>query len=128
MFRSKDGGVTWQRILFHDENTGAIDLAFEPGNAATIYAALLQTRRPPWNVYPPSKGPGSGLYRSRDGGEHWEALTGHGLPSEELGRMGIAFAPSNPRRIYLIADARSGLISSDESGENLIIRYRDKQI
>jgi photosystem II stability/assembly factor-like uncharacterized protein len=87
VFRSKDGGSTWQRILFHDENTGAIDLAFEPGDTGTIYAALLQTRRPPWNVYPPSKGPGSGLYRSTDGGEHWEPVTGHGLPSEEVGRI-----------------------------------------
>ena len=129
VFRSDDGGTTWQRILFRDENTGAIDLAFEPGNTSTIYAALLQTRRPPWNVYPPSKGPGSGLYRSRDGGEHWEALTGHGLPSEEVGRMGIAFAPSKPRRIYLIADAKAGgLYRSDDSGENWQLMSRDKRI
>ncbi len=129
VFRSNDGGTTWQRILFHDENTGAVDLAFEPGNTSTIYAALLQTRRPPWNVYPPSKGPGSGLYRSRDGGDHWEALTGHGLPSEEVGRMGIAFAPSNPRRIYLIVDAKAGgLYRSDDSGENWQLMSHDKRI
>lgn len=129
VFRSNDGGTTWQRILFHDENTGAIDLAFEPGNTSTIYAALLQTRRPPWNVYPPSKGSGSGLYRSRDGGEHWEALTGHGLPSEEVGRIGIAFAPSNPGRIYLIADAKAGgLYRSDDSGENWQLMSHDKRI
>jgi photosystem II stability/assembly factor-like uncharacterized protein len=108
VFYSKDGGKKWKRVLFHDENTGAIDLAFEPGNPKAIFAALLQTRRPPWNIYPPSKGPGTGLYRSKDGGEHWEQLSGHGLPSEGLGRMGIAFAPSNPRRIYLIADAKDG--------------------
>jgi photosystem II stability/assembly factor-like uncharacterized protein len=119
VFYSKDGGKKWKRVLFHDENTGAIDLAFEPGNPKTIFAALLQTRRPPWNVYPPSKGPGTGLYRSKDGGEHWEQLTGHGLPGEGLGRMGIAFAPSNPRRIYLIADAKEGgLYRSDDGGEN----------
>ncbi len=119
VFYSKDGGKKWKRVLFHDENTGAIDLAFEPGNPKTIFAALLQTRRPPWNIYPPSKGPGTGLYRSKDGGEHWEQLTGHGLPSEGLGRMGITFAPSNPRRIYLIADAKGGgLYRSDDGGEN----------
>jgi photosystem II stability/assembly factor-like uncharacterized protein len=119
VYRSKDGGKNWQRILFHDENTGAIDLAFEPGNPRTIYAALWQTRRPPWNVYPPSSGPGSGLYRSIDGGEHWEQLTGHGLPSDGLGRIGIAFAPSTPRRIYLIVDAKDGgLYRSDDSGQN----------
>ena len=119
VFYSKDGGKKWKRILYRDENTGAIDLAFEPGNPKIIYAALLQTRRPPWNIYPPSKGPGTGLYRSKDGGEHWDHLTGHGLPSEELGRMGMAFAPSNPRRIYLIADAKEGgLYRSDDAGEN----------
>ena len=108
IFRSSDGGKTWKQILFKDENTGAIDLAMKPGDPQVLYAALLQTRRPPWSIYPPSKGPGTGLYRSKDGGEHWELLTGHGLPSEELGRMGIAFAPSNPDRVYLIADAKEG--------------------
>jgi photosystem II stability/assembly factor-like uncharacterized protein len=129
VFRSNDGGTTWQKILFHDENTGAIDLAMEPGNPRTIYAALLQTRRPPWSIYPPSKGPGTGLYRSKDGGEHWEQLTGHGLPSEELGRMGIAFAPSNPKRIYLIADAKEGgMYRSDDSGENWALVSKDARI
>jgi photosystem II stability/assembly factor-like uncharacterized protein len=129
VFRSKDGGATWQRILFHDENTGAIDLAFEPGNTSTIYAALLQTRRPPWNVYPPSKGPGSGLYRSRDGGDHWESVTGHGLPAEEVGRIGIGFAPSNPNRIYLIVDAKAGgLYRSDDGGQTWQLMSQDKRI
>jgi photosystem II stability/assembly factor-like uncharacterized protein len=129
VFRSKDGGATWQRMLFHDENTGAIDLALEPGNTGTIYAALLQTRRPPWNVYPPSKGPGSGLYRSIDGGEHWEPVTGHGLPAEEVGRIGIAFAPSNPRRIYLIVDAKAGgLYRSDDGGQNWQLMSQDHRI
>jgi photosystem II stability/assembly factor-like uncharacterized protein len=129
VFYSKDGGKKWKRVLFHDENTGAIDLAFEPGNPKTIFAALLQTRRPPWNIYPPSKGPGTGLYRSRDGGEHWEQLSGHGLPNEGLGRMGIAFAPSNPRRIYLIVDAKEGgLYRSDDGGENWQRVSDDKRI
>src|SRR5208283_5790198 len=74
VYRSNDGGRNWQRVLFKDENTGAIDLAFEPGNPQTIYAALWQTRRTPWSVYAPSNGPGSGLYRSKDGGEHWEQV------------------------------------------------------
>ena len=129
VFYSKDGGKKWKRVLFHDENTGAIDLAFEPGNPKTIYAAPLQTRRPPWNIYPPSKGQGTGLYRSKDGGEHWEQASGHGLPSEDLGRMGIAFAPSNPRRIYLIADAKEGgLYRSDDGGENWRRVSDDKRI
>jgi photosystem II stability/assembly factor-like uncharacterized protein len=129
VFRSKDGGNTWQQVLFKDENTGAIDLAMEPGNSRTMYAALLETRRPPWSVYAPSKGPGTGLYRSKDGGEHWELLTGHGLPTEELGRMGIAFAPSNPKRMYLIADAKEGgLYRSDDGGENWARVSKDPRI
>jgi photosystem II stability/assembly factor-like uncharacterized protein len=129
VFRSNDGGKNWQKILFHDENTGAIDLAFEPGNTKTIYAALWQTRRPPWNIYPPSNGPGSGLYRSKDGGDHWEQVTGHGLPSDGLGRIGIAFAPSSPRRIYLIVDAKEGgLYRSDDSGQNWQHLSKDKRV
>lgn len=129
VFRSNDGGATWKQILFHDENTGAIDLAMEPGNPQHMIAALLQTRRPPWSIYPPSKGSGTGLYRSKDGGDHWEHMTGHGLPPDELGRMGIAFAPSNPKRIYLIADAREGgLYRSDDGGENWALISKDARI
>jgi len=129
VFRSKDGGKSWQKILFHDENTGAIDLAFEPGNPRTVYASLWQTRRPPWSVYPPSNGPGSGLYRSIDGGDHWERVSGQGLPSEGLGRIGIAFAPSNPRRIYLIVDAKEGgLFRSDNSGQSWQHVSNDRRI
>ena len=107
VFRSTDGGATWKKILFKDENTGAIDLAFDPQNPKTIYAALWQTRRPPWNVYPPSNGPGSGLYKSTDGGEGWTRLT-NGLPTEGLGRIGVAVAPSDSNRVYAIVDAKNG--------------------
>ena len=119
VFRSTDGGKTWQRVLFKDENTGAIDLAFDPSDPHTIYAALWQTRRPPWNVYPPSNGPGSGLYKSKDDGNTWEQLTGHGLPSEGLGRLGIAVAPTEPHRVYLVVDAKQGgVYRSDDAGQN----------
>ncbi|HEX7615189.1 MAG TPA: hypothetical protein VF554_07910, partial [Thermoanaerobaculia bacterium] len=116
VFRSKDGGKSWTRVLFKDENTGAIDLAFQPGNSRTILAALWQTRRPPWNVYPPSNGPGSGLWRSEDGGDTWKQVT-NGLPSEKPGRVRIAFAPSEPRRVYVMADAKEGgLFVSEDAG------------
>jgi photosystem II stability/assembly factor-like uncharacterized protein len=129
VFRSNDAGKNWQRILFKDENTGAIDLAFEPGNPQTIYASLWRTRRPPWSIYPPSNGSGSGLYRSRDAGDHWEQISGNGLPSEGLGRVGIAIAPSNPQRIYLIVDAKDGgVYRSDDTAQNWKRLSNDRRI
>jgi photosystem II stability/assembly factor-like uncharacterized protein len=119
VFRSTDGGATWSRVLFRDENTGAIDVAFDPRDSRILLAALWQTRRPPWNVYPPSNGPGSGLYRSTDGGDHWTLVSGaaSGLPTEKLGRIRLAFAPSKPGRVYALLDAKTGgLFVSDDGG------------
>jgi photosystem II stability/assembly factor-like uncharacterized protein len=116
VFRSSDGGETWTKVLYKDEDTGAIDLAFDPHNSKTIYASLWQTRRPPWNVYPPSNGPGSGLYKSTDGGTTWYPIE-NGIPKEGLGRIGIAVAPTDPNRLYAIVDAKDGgLYRSDNAG------------
>lgn len=118
VFRSMDGGRTWQRTLYKDADTGAIDLAFAPGHPEVVYAALWQTRRPPWNVYPPSSGPGGGLYKSIDEGKTWTALVGHGLPAKP-GRIGIAVAPSNPQRVFALIDAEEGgLYRSEDGGAN----------
>src|SRR5438445_7357311 len=115
VFRSTDGGKTWAKVLGPNSDTGAIDLAFEPGNPKVIYAALWQTRRTPWSVYAPSNGPGSGLFKSTDGGETWTELHG-GLPSKP-GRIGIAVAPNMPRRVYAVADAPDGgMYRSDDAG------------
>ena len=128
VFRSKDGGRTWKQVLGRDADTGAIDLAFDPSRPATILAALWQTRRPPWNVYPPSNGPGSGLYRSDDGGDTWTHVTA-GLPSEKLGRIGVAFAPSDPRRVYAIVDAKQGgLYGSQDGGRSWTPVNTDRRI
>ena len=119
VFRSKDGGHSWQKVLFKDDDTGAVDLAFDPRDSHIIYAALFHTRRPPWNVYAPSYGPGSGLYKSMDGGDTWREIAGHGLPSERVGRIGISVAPSAPDRVYLIVDAKEGgVFRSDDAGQN----------
>lgn len=116
VFRSTDGGKTWVPVLHPNDDTGAIDLAFDPQDSHTIYASLWQTRRPPWNVYPPSNGPGSGLYKSTDGGSTWQHLTS-GLPVEGLGRIGIAVAPTDRNRVYAIVDAKEGgLYRSDDAG------------
>jgi photosystem II stability/assembly factor-like uncharacterized protein len=118
VYRSTDGGVSWSQVLGKNDDTGAIDLCFEPSNAQIIYASLWQTRRPPWSVYAPTSGPGSGLYKSTDGGIHWRQVTGHGFPSEGLGRIGIAIAPGeNGRRVFALVDAHEGgLYRSDDAG------------
>lgn len=116
VFRSSDGGAHWQKVLGKDDDTGAIDLVFQPDDPQVLYAALWQTRRPPWNVYPPSSGPGSGLYQSLDGGDHWHPVRGNGFP-EHVGRIGLAISPAAPRRVYAIVDGESGgLYRSDDAG------------
>lgn len=127
VFRSRDGGATWRRVLFHDVDTGAIDLAFDPRDARTLYASLWQTRRPPWNVYPPSNGPGSGLFKSTDAGDSWVPV--RGLPTVGLGKIGIAVAPSNARRVYAIVDAKAGgLYRSDDAGTTWRLVDREARI
>ena len=134
VFRSTDGGRHWTRTLYKDANTGAIDLAFEPGNPRVVYAAMWQTRRPPWNTYPPSNGPGSGLYKSIDGGLTWRPIRGHGLPAAP-NRIGFAVSPARPHRVYaLIAGAddddvvNGGLYRSDDSGATWRKMAADKRI
>ena len=129
VFRSEDGGRTWARTLFKGPDTGAIDMTFKPGDPSVVYAALWQTRRPPWNVYPPSSGPGSGLYKSTDGGRSWRALAGHGLPAAP-GRIGLATTPARPNRVFALIDAPSGggLYRSDDDGATWTQVSGDKRI
>ncbi len=120
VFKTTDGGKTWRKVLYKNVDTGAIDLAFQPGDARVIYAALWQTRRPPWNVYPPSNGPGSGLYKSTDAGKTWTEISqpAHGFAAQP-GRIGIAVAPTDPQRVYAMVDAKAGgLYRSDDGGKH----------
>lgn len=107
LYRSLDGGAHWKKILFksgNPNNVGAIDLAIDSKDAKILYASLWSTRRPPWSVYAPSNLPGGGLYKSTDGGDTWRQLTG-GLPTDDfVGKIGIAVAPSNPKRLWAVVD------------------------
>jgi photosystem II stability/assembly factor-like uncharacterized protein len=128
VFRTTDGGKTWQRVLHSNNDTGAVDLAFDPQDSKTIYASLWQTRRPPWNVYPPSNGPDSGLYKSSDGGSTWTHLTS-GLPTEGVGRIGIAVSRTEHNRVYAIVDAKQGgLYRSEDAGQNWKLMDSEQRI
>jgi photosystem II stability/assembly factor-like uncharacterized protein len=115
VFRTTDGGKTWEKVLYKDENTGAIDIAFDPHNANILYASLWQVRREPWKLT--SGGPGSGIYRSNDGGTTWKRLEDKGLPKGPYGRIGVAVAASSERVYALIEAAEGGVYRSDDDGE-----------
>ncbi len=120
IFRSLDGGLNWEKVLYTDENTGGIDLAFDPRNSQTVYAVMWASRRPPWTMGSAYGAAGSGLYKSVDGGANWRQLT-QGLPSgADLGRIGIAISPSDPSRMYaLVQSAKAGgVYRSDDAGQS----------
>ena len=116
VFRSSDGGKNWEKVLYKDENTGAIDVVFDPQNPNILFASLWESRRTPWSLA--SGGPGSGLYRSSDGGTTWKRLEEHGLPKGPYGRIGVAVA-ANSERVYAIVEAKEGgLYRSDDGGDS----------
>jgi photosystem II stability/assembly factor-like uncharacterized protein len=117
IFRTSDGGKTWTKVLSKDENTGGIDVVFDPHNPNIVFASLWQARRQPW--FFSSGGPGSGLYRSEDNGVSWKHLEGNGLPEGILGKIGIAVSGADSNRIYAIIEAKEGgLYRSDDAGQH----------
>src|SRR5467141_1727927 len=128
IFRTTDGGKTWDKVLYKDENSGGIDVAFDPHNANILFAALWQARRSSWNMS--DGGPGSGLYRSSDGGSSWKRIEEHGLPKGPYGKIGVAVS-ANSDRIYALIEAHNpdgGLYRSDDGGENWILVNPDHSL
>jgi photosystem II stability/assembly factor-like uncharacterized protein len=116
IFRTDDGGKTWTKVLSKDENTGGIDVVFDPHNPNIVFAALWQARRQPW--FFSSGGPGSGLYRSEDNGATWKHLEGNGLPDGILGKIGVSVSGADQNRVYAIIEAKEGgLYRSDDAGQ-----------
>jgi photosystem II stability/assembly factor-like uncharacterized protein len=115
VFLTTDGGATWERVLYVDDSTGCSDLAVDPDDPRIVYAGMWQVRRLPWTFT--SGGPGSGLYKSVDGGVNWKKVTA-GLPQGDLGRIGIGIAPSRPSTLYANVEAKkTAMYRSDDFGE-----------
>ena len=115
VFKSVDGGKTWRKVLYVDDKTGAIDLVMDPAHPDVLYAAMWQAYRTPWQL--DDGGPGSGLYKSADGGAHWTDLSHNaGLPPGVLGRIGVSVAASNPSVLYSIIQAKDGGVFRSADG------------
>jgi photosystem II stability/assembly factor-like uncharacterized protein len=125
VFRTTDGGKTWEKVLYVNPTTGVSDLAMEPGNPKILYAGMWQVQRRPWIL--DSGGPSSGIYRTTDGGDTWQRLN-QGLPKGPLGRIGLAVAPSDPARVYALIESKEGVLwGSENRGErwSLVSRLRE---
>lgn len=119
VFRTTDGGKTWQKVLYENDKTGAIDIVFDPNNSRTLFASMWQVYRTPWSLV--SGGAGSGLYKSTDGGSIWTRLEGHGLPPGIMGRIGVSVSGADSNRVYAMVESKDGgLFRSDDGGENWI--------
>ena len=138
VYRSADGGKSWERVLFVNDSTGAIDLVMDPGNSRILYAAMWQIEIRTWGRE--SGGAGSGIWKSVDGGTTWKRLTGHGLPETPVGKIGLAIARSNPNRVYALIETGDGvpvkgkdagtgeLWRSEDAGENWQLVSHDRQL
>jgi len=127
VFRTKDGGKSWQKVLFVSDSTGAVDVEFQPGNPNVVFAALWRGERKPWTIISGARE--GGIYRSTDGGDSWTKVT-NGLPNELVGKANIAVSNANPNRIYVLIEAKpgSGLYRSDDGGQSFQLASTFAQI
>ncbi len=128
IFRSKDGGEKWENILFRSGKAGAIDLILDPTNPRIVYATFWEAYRTPYSLV--SGGPGSGLFKSVDGGDTWKELTrSKGLPKGIIGKMGVTVSPAKPDRIWAIVEAKEGgVFRSDDGGETWIKLNEERKL
>jgi photosystem II stability/assembly factor-like uncharacterized protein len=127
LFRTKDGGKSWQKVLFVSDSTGAVDVEFQPGNPNVVLAAMWRAERKPWTIISGARE--GGIYRSTDGGDTWNKVT-NGLPNELVGKANIAVSNANPNRIYVLIEAKpgSGLYRSDDGGQSFTLASSFSQI
>jgi len=117
VFRTRDGGIIWEKVLYLDDRTGAIDITFDPNNPHVLFAAMWEGYRTPWMLN--SGGAKDGLYRSNDDGTTWKRVEGHGMPEGPLGRIGVAISGADSNVVYALIEAKAGgLYRSDDGGEN----------
>ncbi len=128
VYKTSDSGEHWTQVLEEGPDIGAADLAIASDDPSILYATMWRARRPPWSTYAPLGGPGSGLYRSVDGGETWSRLNGAGLPDGEWERAGVAVS-ANGKRIYALIDAKkAGLYRSDNGGDTWTLQNSDSRL
>ena len=117
IFRSTDGGKNWEKVIYKDDKTGGIDIVFDPQNSHILFAAMWEANRTPWSLT--SGGPGSGLYKSPDGGATWKRIEGHGFPEGVLGKIGVSVSGGDSNRVYALVEAeKGGLYRSDDGGDS----------
>lgn len=116
IFRSMDGGESWEHVLKVDEHTGASDIVMDPSNPRILFAGMWQLSLKTWNRT--SGGPGSGVYMSRDGGNTWKKLEGNGLPTKPVGKIALAMSPANPNRVYAQIETGDGVPYNGEETES----------
>jgi photosystem II stability/assembly factor-like uncharacterized protein len=128
VYKSTDGGVTWQHVLDKGPELGVADLAIAAAKPNVLFASLWNAHRPPWSTYAPLVGEGSGLYRSTDGGQTWQGCTGRGLPEGKWGRVGVAVSSDGQRVYALIEAAKSGLFVSSDGGASWSLASSDARL
>jgi photosystem II stability/assembly factor-like uncharacterized protein len=124
IFRTRDGGKTWEKVLYLDDRTGGIDVVFDPHNPHVLFAAMWEGYRTPWALN--SGGTNDGLFRSNDDGSTWKRVEGHGMPEGPLGRIGVSVSGEDSNVVYALIEAKKGgLYRSDDGGENWALINED---